>query len=154
MDGARLELVSDTRAWGWRVVNHKKYREKARLQAQNSAQVASGRNAEKVRKYKESQRDTRRHPQTPADTLSNANANTNIREEGARGSRRCPKEFSPDLAYAKTLLPDIDAEAEAGRFKDYEFKVPRKDWGAAWRNWIRTCKDTSRYAKKDAIKWT
>jgi len=72
-DGRRIIRLRENTEWGWRIVNHALYREKARLMAQNAAQVADGRNAEKVRRYKERKSG---HPQTPADTLSNANTNT------------------------------------------------------------------------------
>lgn len=55
-DGRRLEVLSD--AHGWRVINIQKYRDKA----SDAKQVMDGRNAAKVRKYKE------RHRRTPADT--------------------------------------------------------------------------------------
>jgi len=77
--GARLLLLEDHREWGWQIVNHSLYRERARLMSQNNAQVADGRNAEKVRRYKErhpkTPADTAGHPQTPRDTLSDSDAN-------------------------------------------------------------------------------
>ena len=87
-DGRRLELIDPDRGWGWRLVNHGKYREKARQAAQSVRQIEDGRNAEKVRRYKERQvldttghretpQDTAGHRQTPPDTLSNANTNAN-----------------------------------------------------------------------------
>lgn len=65
-----------------------------------------------------------------------------------RAVRRCPEDFSPDLAFAEKEIPDIDAAKEAQRFKDFEFKTPRSDWAAAWRNWIRRCGDSGLYAKR------
>jgi hypothetical protein len=56
--GARLRLLDGHRDWGWLVVNFKLYRRKA----SDRNQVEDGRNAEKVRRYKE------RHLQTPQDT--------------------------------------------------------------------------------------
>jgi hypothetical protein len=47
--GARLVLVADHRDWGWRVVNHEKYREKARKAMHQSASTASGADAERQR---------------------------------------------------------------------------------------------------------
>lgn len=146
--GRRLALLDPARPWGWRVVNHAYYREKARLAAKNSREVSAGLNRQRME-------DRRSPPKTADDPLSNGNENK-TREEGERvgWGRRCPANFAPDLSFARLQLPDIDAETEAARFKDFEFKTPRKDWGAVWRNWIRTCKDTGKYARKDAIKWT
>jgi hypothetical protein len=61
--GARLVLVDPNRDWGWKVVNIQKYRDKA----SDMAQVSDGRNAEKVKRYKERKKtppDTAGHPQT------------------------------------------------------------------------------------------
>jgi hypothetical protein len=65
-----------------------------------------------------------------------------------RRSSRVPAEFSPDVAYAASVLPDIDAELEVQKFRDWEFKTPKSDWSATWRNWIGTCRDTGKYARK------
>ena len=73
--------------------------------------------------------------------------------ERTRASKRVPKEFTPDLTFATNLLPDIDADAEAQKFKDWEFKKPRSDWDATWRTWIRTCKDKGQYSRKERTKW-
>lgn len=43
--GRRLELIDPERPWGWRVLNHGKYREKARKAAYDSDRTASGADA-------------------------------------------------------------------------------------------------------------
>lgn len=48
-NGARLELIDRHRDWGWRIINHAKYREKARLRAKDAERTASGRDAERKR---------------------------------------------------------------------------------------------------------
>lgn len=48
-NGRRLELLDPERPWGWRVVNHGKYREKARKAAYDADRTASGRDAERKR---------------------------------------------------------------------------------------------------------
>jgi len=68
-------------------------------------------------------------------------------------ARRAPEGFYPDLAYALREIPDLDAEREARKFKDWEFKTPRSDWPATWRTWIGNCRETGRYAKKETIQW-
>lgn len=42
-EGRRLELIDTHRDWGWKIVNHKKYREKARLMAKNARETAERR---------------------------------------------------------------------------------------------------------------
>lgn len=46
--GRRLVKIDSDRPWGWRVVNHEKYREKARLQAKSAREVASGLNRDRM----------------------------------------------------------------------------------------------------------
>lgn len=47
-DGRRLELIDPDRPWGWKIINHSKYREKARKSAFDAARVESGANAERM----------------------------------------------------------------------------------------------------------
>lgn len=68
-DGRRLELIDPHRTWGWRVVNHAKYREKARLQSKSAAEVAAGRR--------------RSSPVSAAHRPSDADANTDRKQEAA-----------------------------------------------------------------------
>ena len=58
--GARLKLIDDHRGWGWDIVNHGKYREKARLMSRDSARTASGKDAARKRNLKTA--DNRRSP--------------------------------------------------------------------------------------------
>lgn len=160
--GARLMLLEDHRDWGWQIVNHTMYRERARLVAQNVAQVADGRNAEKVRRYKEKTRktpaDTLGHPQTPADTLSDANANA-LEEQQPRGKRSVavrgsripdPYEISDELrGWAKSKTPDVDVAAACAEFVDYWRGVPgqkgcKLDWDATFRNRLRELQGRSK----------
>ncbi len=70
--------------------------------------------------------------------------------KGVRGAlkrSRAPEEFSPDLDYARSQLPDVDAEREAQKFRDWEFKTPRSDWPACWRTWIGNCRESGKYAR-------
>jgi len=73
-DGRRLELLDDHRDWGWRVINHSKYREKARLSAKNAREVAEEKNKKRMR-------DRRRPPETTEDPLLNININKNTSGE-------------------------------------------------------------------------
>jgi hypothetical protein len=148
MEGRRLELMDPSREWGWRVINHGIYREKARKLSYDARRTASGEDAERKRKNSTPAK-SRRVPRSPAISpavpLSDAEAEANCKR-GPRTSR-VPESFSPDLAYAKTQIPDIDAEAEAKKFRDWEFKTPRSDWAACWRTWIAKAKESSQYAK-------
>jgi hypothetical protein len=79
-DGRRLIPIPG-RGFGWTVVNHRKYREKARKSSFDAARVADGRNAERMK--------TRADPRSPAQTRrdppsdSDANTNTNSKKGAA-----------------------------------------------------------------------
>lgn len=66
----------------------------------------------------------------------------------AKRASRVPEDFSPDLDFARSQLPDVDAEREAQKFRDWEFKTPRSDWAAAWRRWVETCRERGQYARR------
>lgn len=98
-NGARLVLIDPERNWGWRIVNHAKYRERARKQAWDAARTASGRDAERKRQQRQA---SRRVPTCPVGSpLSNTNTNTdtNIEERVS---------FGNSLARARaSALPDF-----------------------------------------------
>lgn len=149
-DGRRLVRLDPDRDWGWRVVNHGIYREKARLMAKSQREVESGSNKERMgdrRSPPETAGDRQPPPGTASDPLSNSDTNTGKKARTKRASR-VPADFLPDLDYARSQLPDIDAEREAQRFRDWEFKTPRSDWAAVWRNWIEHCRDSGKYARR------
>jgi hypothetical protein len=75
-EGRRLIPIDENRPWGWRVVNHEKYREKARLSAKSAKEVAEGKNKDRMH-------DRRSPPKTAADPLSNSNSNSNIQNQRA-----------------------------------------------------------------------
>lgn len=78
----------------------------------------------------------------------NQNTESEKRERGrAKRSRRAPDDFVPDLDFARSQLPDVDAEREAQKFRDWEFKTPRSDWPATWRTWVGNCRESGRYAR-------
>lgn len=148
-DGRRLVSL-DTRGWGWRVVNVQMYRDRA----SGRDQIEDGRNAAKVKRYRERHReappDTARHRATPPDTHSDSYANTDsnkkktsLRSVSAR-ARRCPTDFEISEAmreWARREAPDTDIDAETLKFRDHEYAEPKSDWPAAWRTWMRRALD-------------
>jgi hypothetical protein len=79
-DGRRLELIDPERPWGWRVLNHGKYREKARLESKNAREVEAGRNKERMNHRTAD--DRRSPPDTAADRPLKPNQ-TKPNKEGA-----------------------------------------------------------------------
>lgn len=146
-EGRRLVLLDSARTWGWRVVNMAAYRRRA----SQRNEVAEGKNAERARRYRERHKVTASNGASRSVTAltgTQTETDTEKRERGrARRSSRVPADFSPDLSLASGL-PGVDIEVEARKFRDWEFKTPRSDWPAAWRNWIQRCRETGNYAKK------
>lgn len=139
-DGRRLEPIEGA-GFGWRVINHRKYQEKARLTARNARETAERRESPAI---------PRNPPQTAANRPSDSNK-TKQDKEGAgapRATKRCPEDFVPDREHALREIPDLDYEREAQKFKDWEFKTARKDWPACWRTWIGNARDRGQYAKR------
>jgi hypothetical protein len=79
LEGRRLELIDPaSREWGWKVINHATYREKARKSAYDKDRTESGRDAERKRKTSTpaKSREVPRSPDTSrAVPLSEAEAN-------------------------------------------------------------------------------
>lgn len=76
-EGRRLELIDSSRNWGWRIINFKAYREKARLAAKSAREVESGKDAERKRHSRESAAVRRCPPVSdPSNAYTNSNSNT------------------------------------------------------------------------------
>lgn len=150
-DGRRLVLIDPNRPWGWKVVNHSKYREKARKSSFDSARVEDGRNAERMR---ERRLDPTRPAMTRADppSNSNANTNTNIRGEARSRAHALPQDFTltPDReAYARSKGV-ADPRSTFDHFRDHHTAkgTTLKDWDAGWRTWCRN--EVTRFRPKGA----
>lgn len=145
-DGRRL-LPIDGRGFGWRVINHSKYREKARKMAFDQARQADGRNAERMRERREANKTDPTRPDATRDdppSYSDANTNTNSEKKKKPASRGCslPEEFGlteDRKAYAEKTLQNVDAAELMAAFRDYHAGkgTVGKDWDAYWRNYVR-----------------
>lgn len=152
-EGRRLVRLDISRDWGWRVVNHALYRGLASGINQSRAQVADGRNAEKVRRYKE------RHRATPPDTIrtpedttrhqhsysySNTDSDKNpSREKTPSKGRACelPEGFALDEAmrdFALARFSDCDVARAFEQFKAHHMASGSKfkRWDMAWQKWV------------------
>ena len=162
--GARLMLLEEHREWGWQIVNHAMYRERARLQAKAAREVESGQNKSRMaERHHETAGDRRSPPETAADPLSNANANANAVEEQPRGKRsvaargsRIPIPYEPSeevRQWAKSKTPDVDVTAAAAEFADFWKGVPgqrgcKLDWEATFRNRLRELQGRVRQTRR------
>lgn len=125
--GARLELVAEHRDWGWRIVNHGMYRDKARKASFDSARVADGRNAQRMK--------TRRDPTRPdvsaGDPPSYSDSNIDsekIKKKNKKALTR-PDEVSSPLPDPPPGL-DLSAWAEWYAYRKQSPK-PIKDYSVA-----------------------
>lgn len=152
-DGRRLELIDPTRSWGWRVINHGKYREKARLMAKSAREVEDGANASRMA-------DRRGPPETAADRPSEAKAEAKEKAQAgesagappttrAKCATRIPDDFKLTDARRQIAVAErVEPERTFAKFCDYwrsaSGRNARKlDWDATWRNWCRT--ETDRF---------
>ena len=81
LEGRRLVPLDPGRSWGWSIVNHELYREKARLMAKNAREIEDGKNAARMK-------DRRRPPETAADPLSNSYSNPVLKKATSVADRR------------------------------------------------------------------
>jgi hypothetical protein len=88
---------------------------------------------------------------TPPDTDTDTDTEKDKTKKALRASSTVPADFIPDTSFAASLCPDMDVEAEVAKFRDHEFRKPRKDWNKALRNWVRTCKESGKYARKSKL---
>jgi hypothetical protein len=124
--GARLVLIDpENRNWGWRVVNHSKYAERARKRAYDAARTESGRDAERKREVRKPSRDVPTSPDVSRAVPLSTQLNSSDKEGALPRRRAKPKKEKPrgrprphdftltDKRRARILskLPDADPEA-------------------------------------------
>jgi hypothetical protein len=155
-EGRRIEPIDG----GWRLLNHAKYVTQRDEEARRTYQrewIKDRRQKLSTNRQDESPIDHGRPPSTHADADRDTDKESRTR---TRRASRLPGDFSPDLEFAIKAIPGIDAEAEFARFRDFWNGKPgasgtKADWPATWRNWIRTCKDSGKYAKAgvNGVRW-
>jgi len=159
-DGRRMVLLDEHRDWGWLIVNYEKYR------TLSDPDTIKQQNKIRAKNYRD--RKNTRHAPSRSVTLGNGQSRQAEAEaeEGKRegltpplakvgkpkATKRAPPDFTPDLSVTLAKLPDLDFDQELAKFRDWEFKTPRSDWNATWRNWIRNCAERGQYAKRAEAK--
>lgn len=132
-DGKRLELIDPSRPWGWRIINHGKYREKARKAAYDAARTASGEDAARKREergHKNSPDVSRAVPLSDADS----NADTNKEEAAAIRIPECPQ--------------DMNVASEHRAFCQWCGDKGKSPTELRWRSWVLKAKQSGRYEKR------
>lgn len=180
-EGRRLVPIDSDRQWGWQVVNHSKYREKARKAAYDAERTASGQDA--VRKAMSravplSPAQSRAVPLSDSDSDSDSDLNPKNPPTPLKGGapvsaksqpRKKPKTALPEgfaldgelTAYASERLPECDVGA---LFEGFVGKARAKswvyaDWRQAWQEFCRNCAPNSghwaagQYPRLAARRW-
>lgn len=147
--GRRLVLIEAGRPWGWHIVNHSFYREKARLQGKDAARVSSGVDAQRKRIQRVSPGVPRCPPVSPShtpDSYSDSDKNkskskTRVKTRSSTDSIEFPEGFVLDDVLRQQALSrssDCDVEQAFEQFKAHH--VTRgstfKNWRSAWVTWI------------------
>jgi hypothetical protein len=160
-DGRRLVPI-EGRGFGWKVVNHRKYREKARKATFDAARTEDGRNAERM--AERTRADPRRPAQTRADPPSDTNTNTLRARKRAKTPTPYPENFLFDESlrtYVASKLPDADLDQFAESFKGKALARGWEyvNWRQAAQEYTRNCMPNSghwaagQYPKKSSGKW-
>lgn len=117
-DGRRLRLLDDSRSWGWIVVNHGKYREKARKQMQQIHATESGRDAERKRIERESGGVRRSPAKSSADRPSDSDSDSDLNSEKNPSASATPSGVVP---------------RETDWFLDFKLAYPHRAGDQGWR---------------------
>jgi hypothetical protein len=147
-NGARLvRLDPDSRDWGWRIVNHGKYREKARLVSKNEREVVSGENAARLRGDNKTAEDRRSPPKTAAHRPS-----YKTKQDKSKNTTPIPDDLilTDNLSsYITSQIPDCDPTRLIEQYRD---QALAKDWRYA--NWISAFKTYVRNIRPDSGHWS
>jgi len=139
MGGCRIVKIDKHRVWGWKVVNHAKYRairhEEDRRE-QNRLAQERWRNKQKISKVS---RASAKSAHTDTDT------DTDKTKAGRSRGSRLPQDWNPSQQlkdWATKKRPDLDIAELIEMFKDHWVAVPgssgsKLNWDSTFRNWVR-----------------
>lgn len=146
-DGRRITRIEESRPWGWKIVNHGKYREKARKAAFDAERVASGENRQRMQGRRENGPDatrddptrpasTRADPLSDSDSDSDANKDLNLKKSMSASPTAVPREADEPDANRE---PDDTGQVVARVFAHWRetFGHPRARLDAKRRKLIR-----------------
>jgi hypothetical protein len=167
-DGRRLELIDPRRSWGWRVINHAKYKEKARKKTYDDQRTVSGADAERKRAERaerievpttpDASREVPLSSPTPTPTPEPVRG----RASAPRGTR-LPEDFTlTEERRAIAVREGLDADRTFAKFRNHWLSSTRnatkRDWDKTWDNWCITEADRKPKGRSssltDHLKWT
>lgn len=112
--GSRLQLIDEHRDWGWHIVNHAKYREKARLASKDAKRTESGADAERKRAERENV--PRCPPVSPSQTQTHTQTDTETQSKNPTAR---------------------NAPCEPAEFLDFKIAYPNRAGDQGWRKAVR-----------------
>jgi hypothetical protein len=141
-EGRRIALIDGHRPWGWRIVNHGKYK--------GLRDMAQKREADRLRisaKRKKNKDVAIVSPSVADVAHAYAYADADAEKRGAQRERgsRLPPDWAPTaplFAWASKERPDLDLTNTVAKFRDFWKAKPGRagtklDWDATFRNWVR-----------------
>lgn len=152
MGGRRIARLDNHREWGWFIVNHSDYRKRISAEEKREAdreRIAEKRECRKVSQgvacNREEAQAIAEVAQAEAEAEIEAKKNQKSVPHSATRGVRLAQDWQPtelELRWAIEARPDVSAQAEVEKFRDYwHAKTGRdackRDWPATWRNWIR-----------------
>lgn len=150
-EGRRLELIDAHRSWGWRVVNHGKYREKARKASYDAARTESGRDAERKAAARGERPAMSRDVPTQPDEVrrgplsdSDSDSNTNSDKDSEKTMSKTRAREAPPASDAPRGTSDAEIFEHVAMLKA---KYPP---GAARENWIEAERSARRAVEAGA----
>jgi len=160
-EGRRLELIDpESRSWGWVVVNHTKYREKARKAAFDVSRKEDGRNKERMaarpmpaehcetaddpRSPAMTRDDPRRPAMTRAHPPSDSNSDSNSDSDSEKDTDQNQTRARARIVPRETNFPEFRAAYPAGTHTE-------SAWLLGERAYLRCCDDDSTHAELMAL---
>lgn len=161
-EGRRLVRLSESRDWGWRVVNKKMY-SKIKTQEDRREYHRQYWHERKLNKSNINSTPTQ-HLSTPLNTSQPNSNHIDIdidvnkdqdqkllvsskpsKNENKKNGTRLPDDWAlshEQALWARNARPDIDVTKEAEKFADFWQSKPgagarKLDWNKTWKNWVR-----------------
>lgn len=141
-EGRRIVLMDDHRPWGWKLVNHWKYKKLRNMDEKREADRTRVAGKRKKINGVAIVSQMSENVANVAHSDSDSDSDTKNKSRSPKGSRLqlevLPKEWK---AYCVAQRKDLDPERVFVTFRNYWIAKPGKDgrkldWPATWQNWV------------------
>jgi len=144
-EGRRIMRLSETRDWGWRIVNYEKYRT-LRSEEERREYHRNYWHSRKLKASTETQHHSTDSTESTKVVSSKQNVEVITSKEKQRATR-LPPNFpqESDIEWCRQKRPELDTREVSEQFRDYWTAAPKGsklDWSATWRTWVRNTKST------------